>query len=132
MKNRVKIYEIPIGGKFFYDNIIWILLDIKYDLKFPDEVFIHIKKFKSNYQMSMRMCGNDVLNRLYYTYTRRDVNSFTAGFNMAIDICVKHMSKRSMKKAGIEYDLNVHMKMLEAYKKFKKNDGEMNNSNYNV
>jgi hypothetical protein len=69
MKTRVKLYEIPIGGKFYYDDIIWILLDIKYDLNIPDEIFMHIKKFKSDYQMSMRICGHDVLNRLYYTYS---------------------------------------------------------------
>jgi hypothetical protein len=48
---------------------------------------------------------------------------------MATDICIKHMSKRGIKKAGIETDFNIHIKILEAYKKLKKNNGEINNIN---
>jgi len=122
VKTVVKLYELKIGQKFYYQGMIYILEDYRFDLKYPDSWEFYAKQFKWNKHLHIAVHGHDVLNTtLFYRYVRRDVHSFVNGFKLAMEISTQHMSKRGKKKAGIDDPLKMHMKMMQEYNKWKQN-----------
>jgi hypothetical protein len=119
---KYKLYELKEGDKFYYDDLIYVLKSCEYDPSNPDHIRVRLKRYKiDRLWEEMQMHGTGVAEREYYKYTRRDVNSFLAGFRSAIAICEPHMDVFDKENAGINGEIEKHLLALKSLKKWEKN-----------
>lgn len=120
--STTKLYELKRGDKFYDMNgIIMVMIECIYDEKKPDDISYIGKQLKTGWIGKHSMHGPDVSQRIYFRYSRRDTSSFNAGFKMGIRRCLEHMQPNQIQAAGLEYEFNQYMSMLEEYQKWKEN-----------
>jgi len=119
----VKFKDLKKGEKFYYyDEMIYTLLDLTVIHGNPDKIALKLKKFKTNEIINMDMHGPDINNRTVYRYTGRDSSSFFAGFRAALAICTPHMGVFDLENAEVDNVLTQHMTTLKAYNVWKENN----------
>ena len=125
MSKLTKLSDLKIGDKFYnYDNLIYVIHEKKYDVTRKDFISFRLKRYKEKYYIPQTINSFSGLNcteQEYYKFTRRDEQSFMAGFRMAVELCTQHMGKFDLENSGLDNDMNRYITRQEAYAKWKKN-----------
>lgn len=119
MKIYTKLIDLSVGDKFYYEDLVYVLMNLIIDTK-TKELEMNLKRFKSHEFLHVRI-SSGYNNFMVYRFARRDKSSFNAGFQRAMDICRKHMTVQQLVDAGFINDVGEHLRMLNEFKDWRQN-----------
>ena len=114
--------ELKVGDKYYDEGIVYVLLEIDFDENNPDDIDVVRKQWKTNKIEHIHTHGKNILEAPKFKYTGRDKSSFFAGFDAAMKMCLPYMDIFNLENAGFENEINIFLKMREAYNVWKLNN----------